>query len=105
MPKLTIGIPHTLGQEAATERLKGILEKMKERYQSQISDLAESWQGNVLSYGFKTFGIAIKGTMDVQPTEVKVDADLPFAAMMFKGRIEQELKTTLARWLTDRTAE
>jgi putative polyhydroxyalkanoate system protein len=100
MPKLTISVPHALGQEAATERLQGILEKMKERYQSQISDLEESWQGNVLSFGFKTFGFAIKGTMDVQPTEVKVDCDLPFAAMMFKGKIEQELKTTLGRWLT-----
>ena len=27
-------------------------------------------------------------------------ADLPFAAMMFKGRIEQEVKSSLARWLT-----
>jgi putative polyhydroxyalkanoate system protein len=100
MPKLTISVPHALDQQAATERLQGILEKMKERYQNQFSDLEESWQGNVLSFGFKTFGIAIKGTMDVQPTEVKVDAELPFAAMMFKGKIEQELKTTLGRWLT-----
>jgi hypothetical protein len=100
MPKLTISVPHALGQEAATKQLQGILEKMKERYQSQFSDLTESWQENVLDFGFKTFGFAIKGTMDVQPTEVKIDTDLPFAAMMFKGKIEQELKTTLARWLT-----
>jgi hypothetical protein len=100
MPKLSVSIPHTLGQETATVRLQGILEKMKERFQGQISDLEESWQGNVLNFGFKTFGFAIKGTMDVQPSEVKVDADLPFAAMMFKGKIEQELKSTLARWLT-----
>jgi len=30
--------------------------------------------------------------MDVQPTEVKVDADLPFAAMMFKGKIEARVE-------------
>jgi len=100
MPKLTVNVPHTLGQQAATERLQGILEKMKERYQDKFSDLEESWLGNVLSFGFKTFGFGIKGTMDVQPEEVKVDADLPFAAMMFKGKIETELKSTLGRWLT-----
>jgi putative polyhydroxyalkanoate system protein len=100
MPKLSVSIPHALGQDAATKQLQNILEKMKERYQSQYSDLTESWEGNVLNYGFKTFGFPIKGSMDVQPSEVKVDADLPFAAMMFKARIEQELKTTLARWLT-----
>jgi putative polyhydroxyalkanoate system protein len=100
MPKLSVSVPHALGQEVATERLQGILGKMKERYQDKFSDLEENWQGNVLHYGFKTFGFGIKGTMDVQPEEVKVDADLPFAAMMFKGKIETDLKSTLGRWLT-----
>lgn len=100
MPKLSVTVPHTLGQDAATERLHGILEKMKERYQDKISDLHEDWQANVLHFSFKTFGFAVKGTMQVEPSDVKVDGDLPFAAMMFKGKIEQELKSTLSRWLT-----
>lgn len=100
MPKLNVTVPHQLDQAAATTRLQGILAKMKERYEGQISDLKEEWQGNVLNFAFKTFGFNIKGAMHVEPQEVKVEGDLPFAAMMFKGKIEQELKTTLGRWLT-----
>lgn len=100
MPKMSVNVPHQLDQEQATERLKGILEKIKERYQGQVSDLHEDWQGNVLNYAFKTFGFNVKGAMHVEPQQVRVEGDLPFAAMMFKGRIEQELKTTLERWLS-----
>jgi len=100
MPKLTVTVPHQLDQQAATERLQGILAKMKERYEGKISDLHEDWQGNVLNFAFKTFGFNIKGAMHVEPQQVKVDGDLPFAAMMFKGKIEQELQSTLSRWLT-----
>jgi putative polyhydroxyalkanoate system protein len=100
MPKFSITVPHALSQEEATSRLQGILEKIKERHASQVSDLKEEWIGNTLNFAFKTFGFNVKGAMNVEPSEVKVDGDLPFAAMMFKGRIEQEVKDTLARWLT-----
>jgi putative polyhydroxyalkanoate system protein len=100
MPKLTVTVPHQLEQQEAATRLQGILEKIKERYQDQVSDLHDEWQGNVLNFAFKTFGFSIKGAMHVEPQQVRVDADLPFAAMMFKGRIEQEVKSSLARWLT-----
>ncbi|HEY5310861.1 MAG TPA: polyhydroxyalkanoic acid system family protein [Pirellulales bacterium] len=99
MPKLTVNVPHQLDQQEAASRLQGILEKMKERFQGQISDLHDEWQGNVLNFAFKTFGFGIKGAMHVEPQQVRVDADLPFAAMMFKGRIEQEIKSSLERWL------
>ncbi|HEX4147660.1 MAG TPA: polyhydroxyalkanoic acid system family protein [Pirellulales bacterium] len=100
MPKLTVAVPHQLDQAAATERLQGILAKLKERYEGQVSDLHEEWQGNVLNFAFKTFGFNVKGAMHVEPQQVRVDGDLPFAAMMFKGKIEQELKNNLTRWLT-----
>ena len=100
MPKLSVSIPNPLGQQEALTRLQGILAKMKERYQDQISDLTETWNDNVLTYEFKTYGFGIKGTMAVEDQAVKIDGELPFAAMMFKGKIEQELKTTIERWLT-----
>jgi putative polyhydroxyalkanoic acid system protein len=100
MPKLSVTVPHQLGKQEATTRLQGILEKIRERYQDQLSDLQETWNANVLSFSFKTYGFGIKGTMTVDDSDVKIDGDLPFAAMMFKGKIETDLKNTLSRWLT-----
>jgi putative polyhydroxyalkanoic acid system protein len=92
MPSLKLSVPHQLGQEEAVARLRGFMEKVKQRYQNQVSDLEEQWTDNVLDFGFKTYGFQIKGHMAVEPTEVKFDGQIPFAAMMFKGKIEQTIR-------------
>jgi len=99
MPKMSVTVPHSLGLEQAVEKLKGFVPKIKEKYQGQVSNLEENWADNTLNFGFTTFGFPIKGAIAVEPSEVKLDGDLPFAAMMFKGKIEQEFKDALARLL------
>lgn len=99
MPKLSLAIPHALGREQAAERLKGFLERLKEKHQDQVGDLQEEWSDDSLKFSFKTFGFKISGVGTVADSEVKMDIDLPFAAMMFKGKIENEIRETLTRVL------
>ena len=91
MPGISLVVPHTLGQEEATSRLKHGFGDIRQTYQQHVSDLEETWDGNVLTYSFKTFGFTIKGTVAVEPSKVKLDASLPLAAMMFKGTIEKQI--------------
>jgi putative polyhydroxyalkanoic acid system protein len=91
MPSLNLEVPHALDQEEATRRLKDRFGQIKEKHAGQISDLEERWNGNTLDFSFKTFGIRVKGTAVSGPSEVKVQTQLPLAAMMFKGTIEQQL--------------
>jgi Putative polyhydroxyalkanoic acid system protein (PHA_gran_rgn) len=100
MPSLKLTIPHELGQEEAAIRLKGFLEKVKQRYQNQVSDLEEKWVENALDFAFKTYGFHIKGRMVVEPADVKFEGQIPFAAMMFKGKIEQTIRDEMKRLLT-----
>ena len=99
MPSLTIATPHSLGAEEATARLKKMFEKLKERHGDKLSNLTEQWTDNKLDYSFSTYGFNIKGEMTVEPNEVKVNGQLPFAAMMFKGTIEQTVKDELEKLL------
>ena len=99
MPKMSVSVPHGLTKEEAVEKLKQFVPKIKERYQGQVSNLEENWADNVLNFGFTTFGFPIKGALTVEPGEVKLDGEIPFAAMMFKGKIEQEFKESLAKLL------
>ncbi|MEX2559164.1 MAG: polyhydroxyalkanoic acid system family protein [Pirellulales bacterium] len=99
MPKFSMSVPHTLGREQATERLKGFLAKIKERHKDQVSNLQEEWAGNLLKFSFTTFGFKIGGATTVEENEVKLDGDIPFAAMMFKGKIEQEIRESLNKVL------
>jgi hypothetical protein len=99
MPSLSLTTPHALGLEEATTRLKNFFEKLKERHKDQVSNLEEQWHDNRLEYGFSTYGFNIKGELTVEPNEVRVNGTLPFAAMMFKGKIEQSVREELEKLL------
>ena len=97
MPGFNTEVPHSLGKDAALEKLKGFLDQVKERYPKEISDIDGSWTENVLNYEFTTFGIKIDGTLTVEEQVVKMDGNLPFAAMMFKGKISDSIKVALEK--------
>ena len=105
MPKLSISVPHSLSKEEATSRLKGFLERVRSRYGDQVSDLQEQWGESSGNFSFKTYGFNVKGSVVVFPTEVVVDGDLPFAAMMFKGKVEQTIRENLERLLGEEGAK
>jgi len=96
---MSVTVPHLSTQEEVTVRLKDLLERAKERNQDKIQNLVEQWNGNTLTFSFKSYGFDIGGTVAVEPQAVRVDAKLPFAAMLFKGKIEQTLRDELTRKL------
>ena len=99
MPKLSMSVPHSLGQEEASQRLKQKFSSIKETYKDQVSDLEEEWNGNVLNFRFTTYGVTIKGDVTAAPSDVKVKADLPMVAMMLKGTIERQISEQLGKLL------
>ena len=100
MPSLAMSIPNPLGQQQAAERLKSFLGRLKERHQDKVSNLEESWpDDHHLNYSFTTYGFSIKGDLAIESDAVKMNANLPFAAMMFKSKIEQAIRDELTRLL------
>jgi putative polyhydroxyalkanoate system protein len=97
VPKFQLDVPHNLGAEQAKSRLERFIEMMQSKFQDKVSDLSQGWSGNTLNFAFKTFGIKINGAIDVQEDALKVAGDIPFAAMMFKGKIESEVRQQLER--------
>ena len=99
MPGFDIAVPHQLGQQEAASRLKGFFQKVREKYQSQVTDLEETWNDNILDFSFKTYGFAIKGTGTVEAENVQFKGELPFAAVAFRGKIEQSIREELSKEL------
>jgi len=99
MPSFGLEVPHQIGREGAIERLSAFLEKVRKRYGSQVSNLEESWENNCLTFSFRTYGFDIKGTVEIAEDTVRLSGELPFAAMMFRGRIEQTIREELERVL------
>lgn len=99
MPRIQIVIPHGHSQEDASQRLLGFMAVMKEQHRDNVSDLQETWSENRLDYSFRTFGLKVSGAVEVQTAQVALRADLPLAAALFKGKIEQEIRGALERVL------
>jgi len=99
MPGFSTEVPNPLGQEAATEKLKNFMGTVRSKYGDQISNLEEAWEGSTLNFSFTTYGFAISGVMDVQADKIGLQGTLPFAAMAFKGRIEETIRTELEKQL------
>jgi hypothetical protein len=97
MPKFHVTVPHPLSQQDAIQKLNGFIDLLRSRYQDQVSGLEQSWDNNVLSFGFKTYGIQVNGKITVNDHQLDLDGDLPFAAMMFKGKIESSIRDELTR--------
>ena len=100
MPKFNVDVPNPLGKEEALNRLQGFSDKLREKYQDQISDLEQSWEGDRLDFAFKTFGIKIAGALTVEQEKVLVEGNLPFSAAMFKGKITSGIEEQLGKLLS-----
>jgi hypothetical protein len=99
MPQLSVEVPHSLGQDEAAQRLKHRMDIASDFYQSKVSDLNHEWDGHMLSFGFQAMGMKFAGTMAVEPQSVKVAANLPLAAMLFKKTIEDRIRLEVGKIL------
>ena len=99
MPAFRTEVPHSLGKDEATEKLKLFLDKVRERYQDKVSAIEGTWDENKLDFSLTTFGFTISGNLSVQEELAVLEGQLPFAAFAFKGKIEQDIKTALEKAL------
>jgi hypothetical protein len=100
MPNFGAEVSHDLGEKEATARLRGFSDALRAKYADQVKNLEESWnEDGSLTFSFKTMGLKIGGDICVGEDTVKLDGKLPFAAVAFKGKIEQEIREQLERVL------
>ncbi len=100
MPKINVDIQHNLDKNEATERVKGLLNKMKTDYGDMVQNLEESWTDNKASFSFKAMGMAIKGILDVDDSNVVLDGKIPLTALPFKKTIEDKIREEATKLLS-----
>ena len=99
MPRFSLTVSHNLPLNEAVDRLKSETERFLGGDQSLVSDLCYDWEDTAASFSFKVMGFSVDGTAAVEPSNVDIRANLPLAAMMFKGKIESTLKEKLGEIL------
>jgi hypothetical protein len=96
---LTVVVPHQLTQDEALARIKGLIDRLKERHGDQVTDLHEAWDGYTGAFSGKSRGMRISGTIAVRPHDVEVSGQVPLLASAFKGQIEQRIRDGAAELL------
>jgi hypothetical protein len=92
MPTLKVSVPHSLPADEAVRRIRNLVGGIKTKFADKVSDVKEEWSGNNATFSFKAMGFDVSGKVEVGDREVRVQSNLPFAALPFKGRIESTIK-------------
>jgi hypothetical protein len=92
MPKISLSIAHALPPAEACARLKNLLNEVKAQNADKISDLHEEWDGHSGKFRLLAAGFRVSGAVIVKESQVDITGDLPFAAILFKGRIESAIR-------------
>ncbi len=100
MPKMSVNVPHALGQVEALARVQTMIGGLKQQYGDQISDLNEQWIGSNGEFSLKAMGFHISGRLAVSENALAMEGDLPLMAAPFKGQIEQMVRQEAERLLT-----
>lgn len=102
MPKIELNIPHKLTQSEALTRIQTFLPQLKAQHSDKIKDLEESWNGSTGEFSFKILGFKVSGTLQVGEDFVLIKGELPFAALLFKGQIEETIKEEAIKLLGEK---
>lgn len=100
MPSYSVSVQHGLGQATARQRVESFLESVLRDYAEHVSNMDGQWTENRLAFRFVTSGLSISGLLEVEERLVAVSGPLPLAAVLFRGRIERQIRDELQQLLS-----
>lgn len=75
---LIVSIPHKLGKEEATRRLKAGLGSVRTQYAQLLQVNEEIWSGDRLAFNVTAMKQQASGTVDVADDHVRIEVTLPW---------------------------
>lgn len=105
MARMSVTVPHRLTQEDAIDRVRQAADKLHDRDGDRVSDF---WNDLDRANGRGRFGLRIgripaAGFIEVRPSDVRIDVDLPMSMLPLQDEIEQTLRQEAERVLECRS--
>ncbi|HUE70187.1 MAG TPA: polyhydroxyalkanoic acid system family protein [Pirellulaceae bacterium] len=97
MPKVTVKVPHQGEPKETFGKIRGALEKTVKDFQGVDLQLTDGETS--ADFKFRSMAFTITGRAEATPSEVVVEIDLPFAALMFKEMAEKAITKNVTRSL------
>ncbi|MEC9095535.1 MAG: polyhydroxyalkanoic acid system family protein [Planctomycetota bacterium] len=99
MPGFLTAVDHSLGQTEAQTRVTTFLDQIQNQYQDMVSSWSGEWEENNLNFELLAMNMKVTGVLEVTDDAVIVGGSIPFAMMMFKGKLEKTMQEELRKLL------
>ena len=92
MANFNVVVLHESRREIVVSKLQEFSDRLRTDMPVEVSDVKESWDddGN-LEFAFEALGFSVSGTMMTCDVQVIVSGKIPFAALPFRGAIENQV--------------
>ena len=92
-PPLIVSIPHRLGRDEATRRLKSGLETTRAKLGQILAIEEETWTDNRLQFRVRALGQAASGTVDVAEDHARLEVMLPWPLAQIADKIQRAIQS------------
>ena len=89
---VTVSVPHRLGKEEATRRLKGGLTRMRTNLSALVAIEQETWDGDTLHFQMRGLGQSAAGSIVVFEDNLRIEVTLPWLLAKFAERLQPALR-------------
>jgi hypothetical protein len=96
---LSVSIPHNLGKDEALRRLQSGLAQAEAQFSALFTVQEQMWTDNTLQFQVRALGQAIRGTIEVGDTQVRLDVVLPWLLARIASAIRQVVQKQGTRLL------
>jgi hypothetical protein len=83
---VVVTIPHKLGKEEATRRLKKGFGNVRSTFGEKFVVLTDDWKGDHLDFRASLLGQTTTGTVDVGQSSVRLEVQLPWILAMLANK-------------------
>lgn len=86
---VSITVSHDLGREAALERLRSGIDRIRDKLgMVKMQLVEESWDGNTVQFGVAALGYTVRGKLEVEETLVRIEVMLPWVLAVFAEKLK-----------------
>ena len=91
MPQIAFSVPHNLGMDDASHKMRNLLSEFQNNNDYNLSNVQESWVDSTAHFSFDIMGFSVRGSLFVEPSEVRLQIKFPLAALPFKHKVKREI--------------
>jgi Putative polyhydroxyalkanoic acid system protein (PHA_gran_rgn) len=91
-------VSHDLGKDMAKKATLAAFAAYRERF-AKFNPTADWKTDDHADISFAAKGITLKGSLDVRPTSIDIDIDVPFLLRPFKSVAEDAIEREISQWV------